>query len=199
MMIKKKLVLPISILLYSFVLLMLGLLAADIYFVVLVLQSVKTLSAFEWIGVICSLICFVGIIFLLIKLTRIRIILDVKEIYVPGYGGNEKNRMQFKTRLDYRMISNIFLINSNKNSRNKTVEGSFIMMPYLIFELYSGSKEAINMACFSKKQVVKIIDDILLRTKALGNELSIGTGTQILKEFLEKEKSRSKKTNRNKD
>lgn len=117
-MIKKKLILPISVLLYSFVLLMLGFLVAVSYFIISALQSVKTISAFEWFGIVCSLICSGGIIFVLIRLTRIRIILDVKEIYVPGYGGNEINRMQFMTRVDYRMISNIFIISSNKNSKN---------------------------------------------------------------------------------
>ncbi len=191
---KRKIFFQISIILYIALFLFLAIMAAAVYVVVEFLMSrISGATALDWSGFIFAIFGFLFMSYTTFRMGKNRIILDVGEIYVPEHWGSKENKIQYETHIAYSDIQNIYLISSNKNSLNKIARWVFTPMPYIVIDCKDGKQNAINVFYFSKKQVIKIIDESISRAKAINNELQIKTGTEILSEFLVQSKTRKKK------
>lgn len=73
---------------------------------------------------------------------------------------------------------------SSNNSLNKESKMIFTPMPYIIFECENDIKKAVNVFYYSKKQVVKIIDEIVNRAKISNNKKLLKSGNEIYTEFI---------------
>jgi hypothetical protein len=109
---------------------------------------------------------------------------------VPENLGSKDHKIQYETHISYAEIKNIFIISSDKNSLNKTSRWVFTPMPYIVFECENDKQKAVNVFYYSKKQVVRIIDEAVSRAKYTKNNANIKTGTAILSEFVEIQKNK---------
>lgn len=186
---KKKTFIQISITLYSLLALLLTIVAAALYVVIEFIRSYnKIADALEWAGFIAAILAIILLAYLIIRLIRNRIVLEINNIYVPAYWGKNINKTQHKIKINYEEIQDIAIIASNKNSLNTAIS-HFATMPYIVFHCKDGSQNAVNIQFYSKKQVIAIIDEIKVRAAIMGNELqNIKTGTEILSDFLQSQK-----------
>lgn len=134
--------------------------------------------------IICLLIfCFDlrrGIIF---ENDRIRVESDLAD-----KNGLILRRFQHKIDVTYTEVQNIFLTASNRDSRGREVKNVFVNMPYIIFECKNGSQKAINVYYYSKRQVIRIIDEFIQRAHEKGNFLCVNSGKKLLEDFLKDKK-----------
>lgn len=171
-----------SVILYFALLLFLAIMGLCIYVAVtLISQGIDTLI--KWIYLISAIGGFIFIAYLFIRFARNRIVLKYNEIYIPEHWGNNKQKIQFETHVKYTEISNIYLIEGSNNSLNKESKFIFTPMPYIIFECEDGIKKAVNVFYYSKKQVIKIIDEVINRAKLLNNNRLLKSGNEIFLEF----------------
>lgn len=186
---KKKVFFQVSIILYIGLTLFLMIMAADVYVIVeFFITRIHNTTSFDWAGLVASIGGFLFMGYTIIRISRNRIILEREEIFVPENWGS--NKIQYETHIAYSKIQNIYIISSDKNSLNKKMRWVFTPMPYIIFDCNDGKQKAINVFYYSKKQIVKIIDESILRAKQLGNEMHSKTGTEIFSEFLALQKKK---------
>lgn len=184
---KKMVFLQISVVLYLSLALFLAIMAACVYVIInFFTKMMNNATALEWGYLIAATGGFIFMTYTFVRMARNRIVLNETEVYVPENWGNKDNKIQYETHIAYTDIRNIFLIISDRNSLNKKARWIITPMPYIIFECADNKQQAINVYYYSKKQIIKIIDNILLRTKNAGNELSIETGMQLLKNLKTK-------------
>lgn len=189
---KKKMFFQISIVLYIMLIFFLTIIVAIIYAIIKLLSNGFNNSTLEWIYLISAILGLAFISYLFIKMAKNRIILKSTEIFVPANWGNKKSKIQYETKISYKEIQNIFMISSYKNSINQKTEWVFIPMPYIVFDCSDNKQKAINVYYYSKKQIIKIIDEIRIRAKNLGNNNLSKSGNEILSSFLETQKNKKK-------
>lgn len=97
-------------------------------------------------------------------------------------------RFQHKTEIAYNEIDEILLIASDTDSRGRKVEHVFIKMPYIVFKCKDGKQKAINVYYFSRKQKIKIIDEIKQRALEAGNGLDIPSGEDMWNDYSQRYK-----------
>lgn len=190
---KKKIFFQISILLYIILALFLAIMGVAVYGMIEFFNSIlNNANTADWIGLIAVAGGFLFVAYLFIKGVRNTIILTEIEIFVPEHWGNKDNKLQYETHIPYDEIQDIYIITSNKNSLGKTARWIFIPMPYIVFECKEDKQKAINVYYYSKKQVVRIIDEAILRAKLSGNELQLKTGAEILADYMETQRRKKK-------
>ena len=57
-------------------------------------------------------------------------------------------------------------------------------MPYIVFECNNSEQKAINVFYYSKKSIIKIIDEAIKRTAICKNLKEIESGDKVLENFL---------------
>ena len=190
---KRKVYFQISIILYIFLSIILAIFAAAVYAIIWMLtDGLGTATVWEWAGFAAAIFAIGYMGYTIIRMAKNRIVLTDKEIYVPDHWGSKDYKIQYETHIAYSEILDIFIISSNNNSLNQPIRWATPCMPYIIVNCKGGQQKAINVFYYSKKQVVRIIDETIERSKLVGNEVVIKSGSEILKEFLEKEKSFSR-------
>ena len=185
-MFKKKIIIQRSVLLYILLTLLLAIIVSAIYLIIYLFLYVKNMQIKEWIAMIAAIGCLFYFSYTFIRMARNRIILDKAEIVVPENWGSTKLKLQYQVNISYNTIRNISLMTSRKNSIGNKVEMVFVDMPYIVFECKDGAKKLVNVYYYSKKQVVDLIDEVISRASAMGNELHINTGTEMMSLFLRK-------------
>ncbi|MFA6860605.1 MAG: hypothetical protein WCR30_04380 [Clostridia bacterium] len=191
---KRKIFFQVSIILYVVILLFLAFVAAGMYVVFeFFFSKINNANTDDWIGMLAGLftVMFMGYTF--IRFARNKIILDKNEIFVPDHWGNKDNKIQYETHVPYLEIKNIFMIITTNNSLNKPAKWIFTPMPYIVFDCKDKKQRAINVFYFSKKQIIKIIDESITRAQELGNNLEIKTGNEIFSDLLKLVKNRENK------
>jgi hypothetical protein len=167
---KKKVFFQISVILYIALALFLAIIAACVYVVIEFFTSlINNATALEWGYLVAAVGGFIFMAYTFIRLARNRIILNEMEIFVPENWGSKDHKIQYETHISYAEIKNIFIIYSDKNSLNKTSRWVFTPMPYIVFECENDKQKAINVFYYSKKQVVRIIDEAVSRAKNTKN------------------------------
>lgn len=73
----------------------------------LIIQGVDTFL--RWIYLFSAIGAFIFIAYLFIRFARNRIILKTDEVYVPEHWGNDKQKIQFETHINYKEISDIYI------------------------------------------------------------------------------------------
>lgn len=191
---KKKTFFHISIILYFVIILFLCIIAGGVYVIIECLKSgMVNMSFFDWGGFVCAVAAIIAMLYLIFSIVCHRITLDEHEIYIHGLKIGKAGGMQYETHITYDEITNIYIISTKNNSLNESVRHSFVPLPYIIFDCKDETQKAVNVAAYSKRQVVKIIDEIILRSKVKGNELQLKTGTEILEEFMQAQNSNNTK------
>lgn len=151
------------------------------------------LSVIEQKSVICLLFAVILEIIFLIELVcalKKKIVFNTDCIYVPTDKTFLLRKIQYEVKGYYKDISDIKIIISNRNSKNKSEFGMLTPMPYLMIEQKNGKKELINLFYYSKKQCYKIIDDLKYMVELQGNELNIPSGKELIDDMIHNKNSR---------
>lgn len=120
-----------------------------------------------------------------------RIVLNEDCIYVPADKTFILRKIQYEVKVYYKDISDIKLIISNRNSKNKSEFGMVTPMPYLTIEQKNGKKKLINLLNYSKKQFYKLIDDLKYMAERAGNKLDIPSGKELVDNLAHSENARN--------
>ncbi|MBQ7798665.1 MAG: hypothetical protein IJ371_06045 [Clostridia bacterium] len=120
-----------------------------------------TLKIWEYTLCIIVAVIFLWIIF---KCVSYRIVLYNDYVYVNNDALFKFNRVQFKTSIKYDDIADIQLDFSTTNSHKKTIRGQIAVNKYLVFTLQNGRHKRICVNMFSKKQVLKLSQEIAIRS-----------------------------------
>ena len=188
---KKRVFFQVSIILYIALTIFLAIMAASIYVIVWLFQmGLQNWGFLEWVGFFAAIGGFLFMLYTVFRMGKNRIILEHSEIFVPEHWGSKNSKIQYETHISYQEIKSISIVSSNKNSLNKNARWVFMPMPYIVFGCIDDRQKAVNVFYFSKKQVVRIINDVLERTKQLGNEIQSKSGEEILSEFLVQQKNK---------
>lgn len=78
-------------------------------------------------------------------------------------------RFQHSLEVRYEDIQKLYLKYSSNDSNDEQVSHVFIAMPYIVMDCRDGSKQAINVYYYNKKQRTQIVAEIILRAKRVGN------------------------------
>lgn len=135
---------------------------------------------------------FFGIVlmgFEFVRLVRQVIVLKEKSLYVPDEWGMRDEKVQYSVELAYCEIENIYLRETTRDSRNKQMKRYFLItLPkiYLVLCDKNGKEHAINILYYTRGYRIKVIDAIIYRMRACGNESCIKSGKEIYDEFNKK-------------
>ena len=152
-------------------------------------QVPPLLSLPIWLLVVIFVIGAILWTYLIVEFARNRIVFEENHIYVPESWGKGREKTQYKTVVDYLTIVEVFLAESHKDSLNR-YDCSVLPMPYIVLNCKDNKQERINVNWFSKKQRIKIIDEIINRAKLHGNNFTDQTGEEIYNSFLTAKKSK---------
>ena len=188
---KKRIFFQTSIILYIALALFLAIMAGCVYVVIEFFATlIDSATVLEWEYLVAAVGGFIFMAYTFIRMARNIIVLNETEIFVPENWGSNDHKIQYETHISYVEIKNIFMISSKNNSLNKTSRWVFTPMPYIVFECENDQKKAINVFYYSKKQVVRIIDEVISRTNKIKNNTIIKAGKEILSDFAEIQKKK---------
>lgn len=132
------------------------------------------------ISVILLMIYFTGTFLILkvfVRFEHNNIHLTKEKIYMNDDWNNEKNKIQYYSEVNFADIKSVDIIWSKRNSRGKTIKSTLVSAlvekPYL--SIITKNDETINffVMYISKKDVVKIINEIRWRMNNVGNNIDI--------------------------
>lgn len=121
---------------------------------------------------------------LFIRLEHNNIHLTNEKIYMKDDWNNKKNKIQYDSEVRFVDIESVDIIWTKKNSKNESIRSrlisSFVEKPYLSIRNKKG--EVINFCVMyvSKKDVVKMIDEVRIRMKNVGNDTNILKEDEVL-------------------
>ena len=107
-------------------------------------------------------------------------------IYVPSDWRFKRNRQQYRVEVCYNNIADVSFIRSTKSSKNKTIqEESFnpLYHQYMVLHLRNGRKERIKLDFYSKKQKVKILEELERRLIYCGNNIDLTNAKESLRKL----------------
>ncbi len=155
---------------------------ADIYVIVALLLLKK--RVFEYVILVACILVAPYVIYTIIRFARNRIIFQKEQIFVPESWGGKDIKMQYEIKINYSEINNIYIISSTNNSLNKPLKFVTLPMPYIVFECNNSEQKAINVFYYSKKSIIKIIDEAIKRTAICKNLKDVESGDKVLENFL---------------
>ena len=107
-------------------------------------------------------------------------------IYVPRDLRRKTNRRQHKIELKYEDIQDITFERSIKSSTNKKIYDETLRPfyhQYLVLVLKSGKKERIFIYYYTKRQKIKILQELNKRIEDLGNKINFSQAKKSLDEL----------------
>ena len=118
----------------------------------------------------------IGIIFfayeLFVMVFSYKIHITDTMIYTYGDKFSKLEKVQYKCKISFQDIQDIQIVASPKNSKNKQISywvASFVHKKFLEFTLTNGKKERICINHYTKKQVLKILNYILIYISQIEN------------------------------
>lgn len=178
----KKVFYQTSILLLFVLLFFIAALVGTIYGVFILISYDNYI--YRYVGSIAGVCLAIYFVYTIIRFSRNRIVFNNEFIFVPGNWGKGEAKLQYECKIAYSEIKNIFIAKSDDNSLNKPIKFALLPMPYIVFEYANGEQKAINVFYYSKKSVIKIIDEAIKRAKLCGNTIEIGSGESLFNDFL---------------
>ena len=109
------------------------------------------------------------------------IVLEEKRIYCGGDNRPGRDKIQFKTSVEYKDIRKIGIVPLRKRS-NGTSKSLMRPIPYLLIETNKGKNVLFGLHFMSSKTVKKMIDDLLKRCGQINNIIEIDS-TKLLDDF----------------
>ncbi len=97
-------------------------------------------------------------------------------------------RLQYAVRVKYTEIKSLSYRESRKDSLGHDVDWVFVLMPYVVLHCEDGDEKAINLYYFSRKQRLKIIDEIISRVRKVGRELNVSPVKELIQSYQAKAK-----------
>ena len=160
-----------------------GIFSSGVYVIVDSFVS-GTITRNWWIDLII-LIALVYIFLNILSFAKHRIVFDEKKIFVPGDWQGRNIKVQYKMSVSYKDIIDFKIIKSANNSKNETITAnvlsSGVLKPYLELTLRNGDKQRAYILFFTKKQRVKIIDELKRRLIAVGNNIELPSTAEMIK------------------
>lgn len=105
-------------------------------------------------------------------------------IYVPSDWRIKNNRQQHRVMVRYHDIVDISFIRDTKSSTNKTIQVENLnplYHQYMVLHLRNKRKEKIKIDWYSKKQKVKILEELKRRLEHCGNNVDLAQAQAMLK------------------
>ena len=130
-------------------------------------------------------VCVVGIILMSNEANKFlgnKIVLENENLFVPESRGKGREKIQYKVVVKYEEIAGIFMVESQKDSLNKN-DCSGIPMPYIVIDLKNDKQYLINVFWYSKNTKKRILNEILTRARACGNDFTNETAEEIYAVF----------------
>lgn len=137
-----------------------------------------------FLGIIIGGICIIEFFWEIRK----SIIFEEEKIHVLSDKTLFFRKIQYEVAVEYKEINTIKLVATNSNSKNQSMFGGFVKMPYIVLICKDGDEKMINLYYYNKKQSGQIIDEIRNRVELQGNNLEIPLGKDMIFEFLKTNK-----------
>lgn len=100
-----------------------------------------------------------------------------EKIYMNDDWNNKKNKIQYYSEVKFTDIDSVDIIWSKKDSKGKTIRSrlvsAFVEKPYLSIKCKNGEVVNFFVMYISKKDVIKIINEIRIRMKKVKNDVDI--------------------------
>lgn len=149
--------------------------------------SSLTSNAINYIILIVSILVFVFLTYqLYVMIVSYKIIINDKAIYTSGDKFQKIEKVQYFCSVNFSEISDIKIIASPKNSLNKQIQlrwiSSTLPKKYLEFTLLDGQKKRIWINQYTKKQILNLLNIIILHIKKNGNTNNFNT-EEIMKDW----------------
>lgn len=132
------------------------------------------------ISVILLILYFTATLLILklfVRLEHNNIHLTNEKIYMNDDWNNKENRIQYYSEVKFADIESIDIIWSVKNSKGKLIESmlfsTLVEKPYLSIKTRNGETINFFVMYISKKDLIKIINEIRCRMKNVGNKIDI--------------------------
>ena len=114
---------------------------------------------------------------LFIRFEHNNIHLTNEKIYMNDDWNNKKNKIQYYSEINFVDIESVDIIWSKKNSRGELIKSMLISAlvekPYLSIRTKKGEVANFFVMYISKKDVIKLINEIRCRMKNVGNDIDI--------------------------
>ncbi len=132
------------------------------------------------ISVILLILYFTATLLILklfVRLEHNNIHLTNEKIYMNDDWNNKENKIQYYSEVKFTDIESIDIIWSMKNSKGKLIESmlfsTLVEKPYLSIKTRNGETINFFVMYISKKDLIKIINEIRCRMKNVGNKIDI--------------------------
>lgn len=132
------------------------------------------------ISVILLILYFTATLLILklfVRLEHNNIHLTNEKIYMNDDWNNKENKIQYYSEVKFTNIESIDIIWSMKNSKGKLIESmlfsTLVEKPYLSIKTRNGETINFFVMYISKKDLIKIINEIRCRMKNVGNKIDI--------------------------
>lgn len=100
-----------------------------------------------------------------------------EKIYMNDDWNNKKNKIQYYSEVKFTDIDSVDIIWTKKDSKGKTIRSrlvsAFVEKPYLSIKCKNGEVVNFFVMYISKKDVIKIINEICIRMKKVKNDVDI--------------------------
>ena len=144
-------------------------------------ESFSDISSNEMIvSAIKLIVSFIAILMVLrvfIRFEHNNIHFTEEKIYINDDWNNERNKIQYYSEVKFVEIEAVDIIWTANNSQGKPIKShliaSAVKKPYLSIKTKSGEVANFFVMYFSKKSMLKIIDEIRVRMNSVGNYTAI--------------------------
>lgn len=110
---------------------------------------------------------------LFIRFEHNNIYLTNEKIYMNDDWNNKKNKIQYYSEVNFVDIESVDIVWSKRNSKGKLIKSKFLASsvekPYLSIKTKRGETINFFIMYISKKDVIRVIDEISCRMKKVGN------------------------------
>lgn len=121
-----------------------------------------------------------------IRFEHNRIVLNEEYIFMPGDWMFWKEKIQYKVTIRYDEINEINLVKANTNSLSKRIKRVSPIFPltFLEFKCNDGTYKRIFILYHTKKQRIRMLEEIKTRMKVAGNNTEITSTSDLLNDIL---------------
>lgn len=131
-----------------------------------------------FIGILLSVVLILHTALKKVKFDKNAISIN-KDIKIIGI----VRRLQYAVKVEYKDIQGLSYMMSRKDSLGNEIDWIFVNMPYLVLHCGDNEKKAINLYYFSKKQKIKIINEVITRVKQEGGELNVSSAKELIQNY----------------
>ena len=178
----KKTIRPVSILRMIWLLIWVILIGASISAITLIIIDGEY-DLISWITIVFSVPILLCSSFIFCSDFKKGVKFEEKSLKVSADTADKRGllikRFQYSLEVKYENIQRLYVVYSSNDSNDMPVKHVFVAMPYLVMDCKDGSKQAINVYYYNKRQKAELIDEIILRAKNVGNLILCVTGREM--------------------